>query len=294
MLEVKAALIVPHYNDWSALQKLLNSVQRAFLKIDTKEDWSIIVVDNNSSTRPTFDINQYDFVEWLICDKPGSYSARNMGIRSCEADYYFFVDSDCILSTTFFETAYDEVFHQASVNRLQAGNIKLFSESGVFNVWSAYDLCFGLPQFKYVEKGYAVTANLVVPRDVFKEVGMFDERAFSGGDADFTRRAIKSNFELNLISRLIVHHPCRATKVELINKIDRVVGAQVLRSTGFIGRLKIVIKAFLVPIKESTELLSMKQSLVIRLKAALAVFVLGGYRLIRVIARIFNNNRRSR
>ena len=85
----------------------------------------------------------------------------------------------------------------------------------------------GIPQARYVRHGYAATANLVVPAAVFRALGGFDARRFSGGDAEFCRRAGAAGHPIRLVPEAVVLHPARSRWDELAAKTRRVTGGQV-------------------------------------------------------------------
>jgi hypothetical protein len=95
------------------------------------------------------------------------------------------------------------------------------------NAFEIYDRIRGIPQEHYVRRGYATTANLVVPRAVFEAVGGFDARRFSGGDADFCLRAARAGHGVVLVPGAVVAHPCRATWEALATKARRTKGGQI-------------------------------------------------------------------
>ena len=95
------------------------------------------------------------------------------------------------------------------------------------NRYELYEMIRGIPQARYVRNGYAATANLVVPAAVFHALGGFDARRFSGGDAEFCRRAGAAGHPIRLVPEAEVLHPARSRWDELAAKTRRVTGGQV-------------------------------------------------------------------
>src|SRR5690606_4712895 len=89
-----------------------------------------------------------------------------------------------------------------------------------------YDLVMGFPQAGYVRRGYGVTANLLVPRGILAEVGGFDEKRYSGGDAELCRRAGRKGARVVFCEKATVVHPARTHMEELVRKVRRVKGGQ--------------------------------------------------------------------
>ena len=69
--------------------------------------------------------------------------------------------------------------------------------------------------------GFGVTADLPVRREVLEQVGPFDERLRSGGDADWGERAAALGFRAVYVPAVRVRHPARARLRELVEKSRR-------------------------------------------------------------------------
>ena len=67
----------------------------------------------------------------------------------------------------------------------------------------------GIPQARYVARGYAATANLTVPVQAFRAAGGFAPERFSGGDAAFCRAAGAAGFPIRLVPGAVIVHLCR-------------------------------------------------------------------------------------
>jgi GT2 family glycosyltransferase len=88
-----------------------------------------------------------------------------------------------------------------------------------------YDICFGLRQDKYINRdGFAVGANLIVPRNIIDAIGLFDEDLLSGGDREFCHRATSRGFNIIYAESIKVRHPARKTIRSVLSKIERVSG----------------------------------------------------------------------
>lgn len=95
---VKLSIIIPHYNSFNFLKKMLESIP--------DEEWiKIIVVDDNSDQ----DIDQlkliYNHVNFFRVPKgkKGAGAARNVGIKNAEGDYVLFADADDYFLENSFE-----------------------------------------------------------------------------------------------------------------------------------------------------------------------------------------------
>jgi len=266
-------VIIPIFNDWeSALENIKGIAEQALDRGSTE----IILVDNGSSHIP--DIKSLPKGVTLIhCEKPGSYAARNAAIRQAQGEILAFTDADCLPDQNWLAAASEWFSLHGNGATILAGGVKMFlEETASPTPYALYDLALGIPQARYVQNGYAVTANLFVPRSVFDRVGLFDEQRFSGGDAEFCRRAGKAGIPVAYLEAARVYHPARSSWTQLSQKTRRVKGGQLLNgSPGF--RLQHGIRTLLPPLRawlyalRSPDLLPQQKALVCMVQARLWV-----------------------
>lgn len=239
-IEVAVSVIVPVFNQWHLLKALID----AFAQQSENFDCELLIVDNGSDN--ILEVQESVDISVFECKKPGSYSARNMALSHTKGDLILFTDADCIPDENWISTILD-AYEQSDRKTLLAGNVIIRSNNANPTVAELYDIAAGLPQERYVSKGYAVTANLAIPRAVFDEIGSFDEQRFSGGDADICQRAIKAGFSLNYIPEAVVYHPARKTWDQYATKVRRMKGGQI-RAGSISKRLKYGLITLLPPV----------------------------------------------
>lgn len=233
----KLVVIVPVYQDWDKALELIECLKKQTLPVDL---WSALFVDNGSDDVPESS-SLPSFVTMLSCAKPGSYAARNRALEVAEGDYFVFTDADCRPSPQWLEKLIDR-FEKADSPGLVAGDVCVQKlDAGMPNLYELYDMALGLPQERYVSRGYAITANLAVRGELFKLVGRFNPERFSGGDAEFCRRAVAAGYGLVFEQSALVYHPARSDWNQLSRKTRRVKGGQILngslkRRAMFFGR----------------------------------------------------------
>ena len=218
---MKFSVIVPVYEHWHLVPTLLQCLEEQALPRDAFE---ILLVDNGSSefTPPdTLPAN----TRVLECHTPGSYAARNMALREARGDWLVFTDADC-RPTPHWLQSLDHATAQAP-HSLLAGSVDVVSDADQPNAFEIYDMVKDIPQAWYVHRGYAATANLAVPREVMNNVGEFDATRFSGGDAEFCKRAVKAGYPLKYIPEAEVKHPARDSWDAIATKARRVKAGQV-------------------------------------------------------------------
>jgi len=241
---LQLTVIAPVYNHWHLVPTLVAALAEQSLPPDAFE---LILVDNGSDEVPA-DPALPPWARLLHCATPGSYAARNTALQAARGRWLAFTDADCRPTPQWLSSALAVLSAQASDDLLLAGGVRVEPED-----WShmtaaeLYDLALGLPQARYVRNGYAITANLFIPRAAFDRVGPFDATRFSGGDAEFCRRAVAAGCRLTFCAEAEVMHPARRTWEELVTKRKRVKGGQI-RGGSFYRRLMFAVRTFLPPV----------------------------------------------
>ena len=225
------SVIVPVFNDWRLLPDLFACLQKQTIGASGFE---LILVDNGSDWYPDESTDPV-FAKRVYCATPGSYAARNAGIAQARGDIFAFTDADCRPEPEWLLEGVRCVYGPGQARAIVAGAVVMTSRDPEHPArYELYDLVMGIPQERYVKRGYGVTANLFVPREVCERLGGFDERRFSGGDAEFCRRAGRIDTPVLYCGAAVVGHPARRTMDELVRKVRRVKGGQI--TAGPLGR----------------------------------------------------------
>ena len=238
------SVIVPVYRHWDLIPGLL-----AALAAQSFRDFEVLLVDNapdepRPDLAPPLDLAAVASV--LPCATPGSYAARNAGVEAARGRILAFTDADCRPDPGWL-AAFAAAAAEGS-ERLLAGPVRMTVEGTAPNRWEAYDVIRGIPQERYVQLGYAATANLAVPATVFARLGGFDATRLSGGDAAFCRRVGKAGVPIALVADAAVSHPARASWEDLARKARRVKGGQI-RGGGPALRLIWLIRSLTPPLR---------------------------------------------
>ncbi|QDY70404.1 glycosyltransferase family 2 protein [Qingshengfaniella alkalisoli] len=259
MTAIACSVIVPVYRQWDRMQTFLtawSALKRAPGEVE------LIIVNNEPDFEPGLGTLP-ECAQIIKCAKPGSYAARNAGASVARGTWLIFTDADCVPRSDWLANlcaAFNDVGET-----LLAGDVQMFRE-GPPNWCSSYDLVRGIPQRRYVSRGYAATANLAVPAQVFRRVGGFDPQRFSGGDAEFCRRAKQHGIPLLFLSNAVVEHPARASWGDLVKKARRVKGAQLTHGS-YYERIYWMARTLLPPIPELWHLARSARPIPDRLKA---------------------------
>jgi len=237
------SVIIPVYND-PRLSQCLDALQRQ--SIDSTR-FEVIVVDNGSAEPPAELVRRmgYHFVQEA---KPGSYAARNRGLAEARGEILAFTDADCIPSPQWLDAGVRALQEAGPAGGLVGGPVELFFKDPRRPNWAElYDSVTSLDSQTYVLKqGFCVTANLFTKRIVFEQAGAFNAELMSGGDHEWSRRAIAHGWRLMYEPQATVRHPARASLRELMTKRSRLTGGKLVsaRQQGPAARRRVLALAF--------------------------------------------------
>lgn len=221
---VAISVIVPVYNHWHLIPTLLECLARQRYR---QEDFEVLLSDNGSDAIPLMPKLPAN-VRILKCDLPGSYAARNHAIQRASGRILAFTDADCRPSPQWLSCALELIERHPHVDLMVAGKVLIVPANAQHpNPYELFDITLGIPQDRYVTQGFGATANLVVPRSVFDKAGLFDASRYSGGDAEFCRRATANGATLTYHDDALVEHPARMDWASLAAKARRIKGGQI-------------------------------------------------------------------
>jgi cellulose synthase/poly-beta-1,6-N-acetylglucosamine synthase-like glycosyltransferase len=273
------SVVVPVYRQWRLVPALLEALAAQDIAAGRIE---VILVNNGPpeapcpALPPTLPLR----VRRLACGRPGAYAARNLGAAAARGRWLVFTDADCRpepgwLAALAAATA-------AGPPGLLSRPVRVTSVAGRPNACEIYEIVRGIPQTRYLRHGYAATANLAVPAAAFRALGGFDPARFSGGDAEFCRRARAAGWGLRLVPGAVVDHPARADWPGLVRKARRVKGGQVAAGRPA-RRLAWTLRSLVPPVREAAHFLAAgEHPLRHRLTAAAVRFRLWGVELAEV------------
>lgn len=169
-------------------QKGVDSYLDEFFLTHPLEDFpkEIIIVDNNSS--PPIILKDRHLssllpIKLLICQKEGPAAARNFGVLNATGEWILFNDSDC-LPTDNLLSGY---LKSDNGSVAYAGNIKSLAEDRLSSYYQSQEILLPLKTKnhagEYVPQ-YLITANSLVWKTTFMEIGGFNEQIKIAGGED--------------------------------------------------------------------------------------------------------------
>jgi glycosyltransferase involved in cell wall biosynthesis len=228
------SVVIPMTKVTSRIIQLLDSLGDQTLP---KKQFEVIVVDNSFIDTTLYSLNSIkkSFLGTMTILSEtrvkNSYAARNKGIKYARGEIIALIDSDCVPQKNWLEEGI-RALGEYDVD-LVGGKVTI-QTSPKSSVFEIYDSIKNINVKKYIEnQGGAPTANLFVRRNVFDQIGLFDEDVKSGGDLVWTKKATKLGLRLIYSEKTEVLHPARGFKALLIKHFR--VGSGVLASWRALG-----------------------------------------------------------
>ncbi len=205
------SIIIPVKNDSRRLKKCLSAIANQTYTgvIET------IVIDNNS-TENIYSVTSHYQCKLITELKPGSYAARNRGIKSSTGEIIAFTDADTIPDSSWITNGVQSL--TSPIAGLVAGHIEFAFKGHRPNPVEYLDSLLHLKQEVYAIRGYAATGNAFTWAWMFEVVGLFDDTLLSLGDRQWGERVSSAGYKVVYSQNAIVHHPARATLAALLKK----------------------------------------------------------------------------
>lgn len=218
------SVILPVFNDAERLALCLQALEQQSYP---QARYEIIVVDNGSTDRQAVIDSVSQFQNALVLHEvtPGSYAARNTGIRHAKGPIIAFTDADCIPDSDWLEMGAQTLLNTSNCGCV-AGRIEVFvGNSQRVTPVELYDSITAFPQRDLLETHhYGATANLFTFKHVIQQVGEFNSRLKSGGDLEWGQRVYAAGYQQVYADNVRVLHPARRSFADLYRRSLRLSG----------------------------------------------------------------------
>lgn len=208
-----ASVIVPHFRDYARLDKCL----AALVGQSFTGRFEIIVADN-ASPEGIDEVRRVVAGRATVVVQPerGAGPARNRGVAAAAGRVLAFTDSDCVPHRDWLA----EGMRTVVADTIVGGKVEVLTRAAVKSPTEAFEMVFAFDNETYVrDKGFSITANLFVARDVFARVGPF--RTGVSEDIEWCWRARDTGVAIDFAPRAVVDHPARHDVRELDHKWRR-------------------------------------------------------------------------
>ncbi len=196
------SIIVPVYNEEETIDSCLSALtSQNHANID-----DILIINNRSKDNTAHIASQYPVTLCEYTDVQGSYASRNHGLEQIDSELVAFTDADCMP----YENWISELLNRYTSTDadLVGGRIEFQYETG--SAAEIYDASTSMNNGRLIQqRSCGVTANLLVRRSIFDEIGQFSQQMKSGGDVEWTKRATSNGYEMEYCPNAVVRHPTR-------------------------------------------------------------------------------------
>ncbi len=200
------SVVVPAYN---AEKYIGRAIESLLGQSYPKEKTELIFVNNNSSDKTAEVIKSYPVVYLEKNDKQSSYAARNKGIKHSNSEMIAFTDADCIADKDWLKNGICKLKETRA--DLVGGKVDFILSSNT-SAAEIYDTLTHFGFNKKIKKGHGTGAgNLFTYADCFEKNGLFSE-VVSGGDLEWSMRAVRNGLRLEYAEDAVVRHPARKLK----------------------------------------------------------------------------------
>ena len=229
---IKIAIVFPVFNGLSYTKTCLASLKELTGKTDPLTARFEIVVTDDGSTDGTSEWIETHFPEVHIRKGDGGLwwsgginRAIQYAIDELQADYTLWWNNDVKASGDFFSNLINLLKNQNSP-KVFGSKVKLaqdpdiiWSMGGIFDPVTGFKAMIGSTHpdgkeyQKPVECDWLTGMGTVVPREVYKKIGLVDEKHFPQyhGDSDFTFRAKKAGFTVEARPELVIFNDTTQT-----------------------------------------------------------------------------------
>lgn len=177
----KVSVVIPVLNEEAVLSNLLESLQK-----QTFNDYEIIIADAGSKDK-TVEIALDKGTIVVKGGKPGV--GRNKGAEVATGEYLFFLDADVILPEDFIKNAVAEMEER----KLDLATCEFLPDSNLPVDSAVYGLANLFVQMSIAVDPHAPGFCILVRKEVFEEIGGFDENLALAEDHNFVKRAAKEH-----------------------------------------------------------------------------------------------------
>ena len=195
------SVIVPTKNSAGTIEMCLKSI-----KNQAYPDVEIIVVDNYSEDGTVEIASEYGGV--VLLRNSERSEARNYGADTSKGNFLVIIDSDMELTPSVIEECIKEI----SKDGVGAVIIPEISVGDGF--WTK---CKALERSCYIGDD-TIEAARFFDKDVFWEIGGYDEEMVSGEDWDLSQKVKTAGYKISRIDSLIKHHEGRLSLLKTMQK----------------------------------------------------------------------------
>jgi GT2 family glycosyltransferase len=183
---MKVTIIIPNYNGYRFMDPCLSS-----LKKQTFKDFRTLIVDNASADGSVEYVREhYPEIDLITLDKNYGFSrAVNIGIRHSRTPYVILLNNDTTVDPYYIEEMVKAIeqsprIFSVSSKMIQMYHPELIDSAGDLYTLTGWGVCRGvgrpISNYSKSDEVFSACAGAAIyRRQVFKKIGLFDEKHFA-------------------------------------------------------------------------------------------------------------------
>ena len=200
--DVKYSIVIPTYNRHEMLARCIDCLKPEVQTQSSKHyDYDVIVSDDSSQLLAKMMIEKdYSWVTWVQGPRKGPAANRNNGAKYAQGEWLIFTDDDCLPDPQWLE-AYTIAIKTEPTCQAFEGRVyvdrpkKTLAEKSPCNE----------------SGGYLWSCNFAIQKQLFNQIGGFDERFPYAAmeDVDLRFRLTQAGYQFLFVKDASVCHPWR-------------------------------------------------------------------------------------
>ncbi|MDO4326520.1 MAG: glycosyltransferase family 2 protein [bacterium] len=211
-MEKQVTIIIPNYNGLSFMEMCFSS-----LKKQTCKAFEILVVDNGSSDGSVEWLRENKIPTIFLPENTGFTGAVNVGLRAAKTPYVILLNNDVEVTPRYVEHMLRAISRSKKIFSVSSKMIQLYHRERMDDAGDLYTLLgwaaqrgVGQPSDGYnrpVRIFSACAAAAIYRREIFEEIGYFDEMHFAYlEDLDVGYRAKIAGYDSIYCPDAVVYH----------------------------------------------------------------------------------------
>jgi len=150
-----------------------------------------------------------------------SYAARNAGIRRADGEILAFTDADCVPTKGWLRDLV-RGSDDGSIGCFAGEIVPYARETAIDRYLADSGQMSQKDLLAYTPLPRAMTANLAFRREVFRRIGLFDEKSVSGGDSEMLIRMLtRTDWRVRYNGDAVVFHKHRTKWLPFVRQFAR-------------------------------------------------------------------------
>jgi glycosyltransferase involved in cell wall biosynthesis len=221
------SVIVTNFNYSKYIGYCLRSI-----KEQTYEKIEVIVVDDGSTDNSVKILQSYEGIKLIALNKNMGYShAKNEGIVNSIGDYLVVLDADDMLTANSIRSRVEAI---QGYDIVHADAYNLFGEGYYTECYHEPEKFFRARRHDYFSSKITGlqwyncihAQTVMVKREVYKKIGLYDEDMKSKGDREMWHRILFDGFNLNFLNEFVAYyriHPGQmsSSKTKNVKEVER-------------------------------------------------------------------------